>query len=69
MPAPRMSPAEIHARQSMGERILFVDARNPRAWAASDEKLPGAIRVEKDQVDDRAEDLARTGALIVAYCT
>jgi rhodanese-related sulfurtransferase len=64
----RITPQEVMARMSRGERILFLDSRNPKAWAESDVKVPGAIRVEADRVRDRLGEIPR-GRPIVAYCT
>ena len=64
----RITPREVMARMSRGERILFLDSRNPKAWAESDVKVPGAIRVEADRVRDHLAEIPR-GRPIVAYCT
>jgi hypothetical protein len=63
---PRIAPDEVRRRMAAGERVVFVDARNPTAWAGSDVQLPGAIRVPSDRVDENAARIPR-GALIVAY--
>jgi rhodanese-related sulfurtransferase len=64
----RTTPEQVMARLARGERIVFLDSRNPKAWAASDVKIPGAIRVEADRVRDHMVDVPR-GRTIVAYCT
>jgi len=64
----RVTPEEVKARQARGEKIVFVDSRNPTAWATSDVKLPGAIRVEADRVRDHLSEIPR-GRPVVAYCT
>jgi hypothetical protein len=64
----RISAEEVKARLGRGERIVFLDSRNPTAWAESDVKLPGAIRVEADRVRDHLGEIPR-GRPIVAYCT
>lgn len=48
--------------------VTFVDARNPIAWGSSKVKLPGAIRVPLDEVDQLLPRLPRDRHLI-AYCT
>ena len=55
-------------RLGRGEEIVFVDSRNPKAWAESDVKLPGAIRVEADRVREHLAEIPR-GRPVVAYCT
>ena len=64
----RATPEQVMARMTRGERIVFLDSRNPKAWAESDEKLPGAIRVEADRVRDHLHEIPH-GRPIVAYCT
>jgi rhodanese-related sulfurtransferase len=64
----RISAEDVKARLARGEPIVFVDSRNPTAWAESDVKLPGAIRVEADRVRDHLSEIPR-GRPIVAYCT
>jgi rhodanese-related sulfurtransferase len=48
--------------------VTFIDSRNPIAWGSSRVKLPGALRVPIDQVDQRLAALPRDRRLIV-YCT
>jgi len=42
----RATPEQVMARLARGEKMVFLDTRNPKAWAESDARLPGAIRVE-----------------------
>ncbi len=67
-PASIILVAEIDEILDRGERVIFVDARNPIAWAASRVKLPGAIRVPVDEVDRRIGEIPRDGH-VVPYCT
>jgi rhodanese-related sulfurtransferase len=64
----RATADEVMARLARGEPIVFLDTRNPKAWAASDVKVPGAIRVEADRVREHVAEIPR-GRPIVAYCT
>lgn len=50
------------------DRVVFVDARNPVAWGASAVKLPGAIRVPVDDVDEHVSEVPQ-GSTVIAYCT
>jgi rhodanese-related sulfurtransferase len=68
MPSNRISPEEVNARALAGEPIVFLDARNPKAWAESDRKIPGAIRVSGDDVESHLNEINR-GMTVVAYCT
>jgi rhodanese-related sulfurtransferase len=64
----RVSVDEVRERLDRGEPIVFLDVRNPQAWAGSDVKLPGAIRIPLDELPGRADELPRDRP-IVAYCT
>jgi rhodanese-related sulfurtransferase len=64
----RATPEQVMARLARGDQIVFLDSRNPKAWAESDVMLPGAIRVEADRVRDHVQEIPR-GRPIVAYCT
>ncbi len=58
---------EAKAIYDRGDAI-FVDARNPTAWGASDVKLPGAVRIPANEAEERAGAVPRERAAI-AYCT
>ena|SRR6059036_2300940 len=68
MASNRISPEEVNARALAGEPMIFVDARNAKAWAESSRKIPGAIRVSPDNVESRLHQIDKTSTLIV-YCT
>lgn len=51
-----------------GENVFFVDTRNPKAWAEADTKLPQAIRVPADAVEEHFADIPHN-RLVVTYCT
>ena len=66
--ASRISVDDLRDRLNRGENIFFVDTRNPRAWAEADTKLPQAIRVPADAVEEHFADIPRD-RLVVTYCT
>jgi len=66
--ATRVTADEIHARMNRGEDIFFIDTRNPTAWSESDLKLPGAIHVPADQVNQHLSEIPRD-CTVVTYCT
>ena len=68
MASNRISSEEVHARALAGEPMVFVDARNAKAWAESDRKIPGAIRVSADDVESHLDEIDKT-ATVIAYCT
>jgi rhodanese-related sulfurtransferase len=68
MASNRISPDETNARVLAGEPVIFVDARNPKAWANSNRKIPGAIRIRPEEIGKRLDEIDRT-ATVIAYCT
>lgn len=70
--APRITADELKRRLQAGEDFIFVDTRNPQAWAASDVKARHAIRASlHDGEDDFEQVLPRLPKSnpIVTYCT
>ena len=65
--APRITAAEVKKRIAAGEEIVFIDARNPQAWAESDVKVPHAIRAS-DNLDEIVSKVPKNDPM-VAYCT
>jgi rhodanese-like protein len=59
---------DVKVMLDQGLPITFIDARNPIAWGSSKVKLPGAIRVPLDEVDQLLPQLPRDRHLIT-YCT
>ena len=68
MAAQRITVKDGKERLDRGEDIFFVDTRNPKAWGEAETKLPGAIRVPADQVEQHFADIPRDRP-IVSYCT
>jgi rhodanese-related sulfurtransferase len=66
--APRITIEDLQGRMSAGEEFVFVDARNPKAWAESDKKIPGALRIPLDALDENISNIPSNKS-IVAYCT
>lgn len=66
--ASRISVEDLRPRLDGGEDVFFVDTRNPKAWAEAETRLPGAIRVPADQVEQHLADIPRD-RMIVSYCT
>ena len=63
-----LTAAEAKGMLDRGDPIVFVDARNPIAWAESKQRLPGAVRVPVDEVTEHLKDLP-AGATAITYCT
>ena len=68
MEATRVTTDEVRERMGRGEQFTFVDTRNPVAWGESDVKLPGAIRVPADEVEQHLHEIPRDRA-VITYCT
>ena len=64
----RVTAEDVLGRLERGERVFFVDTRNPTAWSESDVKLPEAVRVPADEVEKHFADIPRD-RMVVTYCT
>ncbi|MGE0822123.1 MAG: rhodanese-like domain-containing protein [Candidatus Binatia bacterium] len=63
-----LNVSDVKERMEQGEAIVFVDARNAKAWENSDVKLPGAVRIPADEAEQRLAQLPRD-RMIIPYCT
>jgi len=68
MEATRITTDEVQERMDRGEQFAFLDTRNPTAWAESDKKLPNAIRVPAEEVDQHLNEIPKDRA-VITYCT
>ena len=64
----RVTVEEVKARIDRGEPLGFVDVRSPEAWAKSDVKIKGAIRVPLDEMMNHLGRIPRDRS-IITYCT
>ena len=64
----RITVDEAKERMDRGEPLVFIDTRNPKAWAKATVKLQGAIRVPADEADKHFNEIPPNRA-IVTYCT
>jgi rhodanese-related sulfurtransferase len=64
----RVTIDEVKQRMDRGEQFAFVDTRNPKAWGEAEMKLPGAIRVPADEVENYFEKIPRDRT-VITYCT
>jgi rhodanese-related sulfurtransferase len=58
---------DAKGRLDRDEPLVFVDARSPKAWDESDAKLPGAIRLPPDQVEQHLHELPHDQPIVI-YC-
>ena len=68
MEVTRVTVDEVKERMDRGEAFTFIDTRNPKAWAEADTKLPGAIRIPADEIEQHLEQIPRDRA-VITYCT
>lgn len=68
MEATRVTVDEVKERMDRGEQFAFVDTRNPQAWGEADTKLPGAIRVPANELEQHLDEIPRDRA-VITYCT
>ena len=68
MEVTRITTDEVKERMDRGEEFAFVDTRNPTAWGESDKKLPNAIRVPAEELDQHLDEIPKDRA-VLTYCT
>jgi rhodanese-related sulfurtransferase len=68
MEATRVTTDEVKERMARGEQFTFVDTRNPQAWGEAETKLPGAVRVPADELEQHLDEIPRDRA-VITYCT
>jgi rhodanese-related sulfurtransferase len=68
MEVTRVTIDEIKARMDRGEEFTFVDARNAQAWAEAETKLPGALRVPADELEQHLSEISHERT-VITYCT
>ena len=51
-----------------GANPVFIDTRNAKHWAQSDVKIPGAVRIWREELAARVSEVPR-GRPVITYCT
>lgn len=64
----RITVDEVKERMDRGEQFAFVDSRNPKAWAEAESKLPNAIRVPAEELEQHLDEIPKDRA-VITYCT
>lgn len=64
----RIQPEELKTQLDEGEDILIVDLRDQLDFDANPHRIPTAIRISPDELEERHEELPRDRDLIL-YCT
>ena len=68
MEATRVTVDEVKKRMERGEEFTFVDTRNPQAWGEAKTKLPGALRIPAEEVEQHFAQIPRDRS-VITYCT
>lgn len=68
METTRVTVDEVKERMDRDEPLVFLDTRNPQAWGESNSKLPGAIRVPADELEQHLDEIPRDRT-VITYCT
>jgi len=68
MEATRVTVDEVRERMDRGEQLAFVDTRNAKAWAESNKKIAGAIRVPSDKLLEHLSEIPHDRT-VITYCT
>ena len=68
MEPPRIEIEELKRKLDRGEPVFIIDTRSHAAWSGSDEKIPGAVRLHYNYLEQRLDEVPRDRT-IVAYCT
>ena len=64
----RLTPDELRLRLESGDPVRIIDLRTAIAYEATPQTLPGAIRLDPEELDARHTDIPRD-CDIVLYCT
>jgi hypothetical protein len=64
----RISVDELKAKIDSGEEIVIVDLRHSVEFEADPETIPGALRMDAEELERNSERLPRDRELIL-YCT
>lgn len=68
MEATRVTVDEVKARMDRGESFTFIDTRNPTAWGEAETKLPGALRIPANEVEQHLDQIPKDRS-VITYCT
>lgn len=68
MEVTRVTADEVKERMDRGEMFTFIDTRNPKAWGEANTKLPGAIRIPADEVEQHLDEIPHDRT-VITYCT
>ncbi|HYM13067.1 MAG TPA: VTT domain-containing protein [Bryobacterales bacterium] len=64
----RIRPEELHRRLQSGEKVVIVDLRHSLDFEGESVKLPGAIHMLPEELEQRERDIPRDRE-VVLYCS
>lgn len=64
----RLTPEQLRARLDSDVRVQVIDLRAAIEFAVAQQVVPGAIRMDPEELDDRHEEIPRD-CDVVLYCT
>jgi rhodanese-related sulfurtransferase len=68
MEATLISAEDLKHRLDRHEPLFFIDTRNPKAWESSPLKMPGAMRIAADEIEQHLTRIPRDRT-VISYCT
>ncbi|MCA1633444.1 MAG: hypothetical protein LC802_06925 [Acidobacteria bacterium] len=63
----RINPKEAWRLIKEGREPVFIDTRNARHWAQSEQQIPGSLRLWREELEARIREVPR-GRPLVTYC-
>jgi membrane protein DedA with SNARE-associated domain len=64
----RIAPEEVMRKLSAGENLYIVDLRHKLGMQADETRLPGAVHIEPEEIEQRQGEIPRDRD-VVFYCT
>lgn len=61
-----ITPAEVGALRERGEKIVYLDVREPNEWNLG--RIPGAVFLPRGQLESKVEELAPRESRVIIYC-
>lgn len=67
IPENRISIHDLKVRLESGSGVLLLDVRSAESWKASTNKIKGAMRVAREEVEKKMSEWKKTQE-VIAYC-
>jgi rhodanese-related sulfurtransferase len=62
-----ITPEDAWRLMEEGRAPVFIDTRNARHWAQSEQQIPGSLRIWRGELEQRIGEVPR-GRPLVTYC-